>query len=163
MASERGEEWKEYDKAVRWMAITFLICLVLTLLMFVFALPLSYLVGHGVSKSSTDVVQKFLTMIMNNPDHLFDMYGRWSSQLWNHRGGFSLSLWIPTLPFIIIPVGLILSAIFCPYKFQINYQGQAKIADLRDIKKMPLLGFDGFCQVVGKFDGKFLMLKETLT
>lgn len=162
MANDRGEEYKEYDKAVRWMMITFIICLVLTIFLFIFSLPLSYLVGHGISKSSTAVVQKFMGMILSNPDHLFDMYGRWSHQLWNHRGGFSLSLWIPILPFITIPLGLIISAIFCPYKFQVNYQGQAKIADLRDIKHMPLLGFDGFCQVVGKFDGKFLKLKETL-
>ena len=162
MANDRGEEWKEYDKAVRWMTVTFLICLVLSIILFIFALPLSYLVGHGVSKSSTDVIQKFLALIARDPNHLFTMYGKWGHQLWNHQGGFSLSLWIPLLPFITIPLGLIVSAIFSPYKFQVNYQGQAKIADLRDIKKMSLLGFDGFCQVVGKFDGKFLMLKETL-
>ena len=40
---ERGEEWKEYDSAVRWMMITFLICLGVTIFLFVFALPLSYL------------------------------------------------------------------------------------------------------------------------
>lgn len=28
---------------------------------------------------------------------------------------------------------------------------------------MPLLGFDGFCMVVGKFQGKMLKLKETLS
>ena len=57
---DRGEEWKEYDDAVRWMMIAFFICLGLTVVMFIFALPLSYLVGHGVSKGSTEVVNKFL-------------------------------------------------------------------------------------------------------
>jgi len=162
MAKERGEEWKEYDKAVRWMTITFFICLALAILLFIFAMPLSYLVRHGVSKSSMDMVSKFLDVIAKNPDHIFNLYSKWFKTVFNYRGSFALWLWIPLLPFITIPVGLIVSALFSPYKFQINYQGQAKIADLRDIKKMSLLGFDGFCQVLGKVDGKFLMLKETL-
>lgn len=162
MVKERGEEWKEYDKAVRWMTITFFICLALAIILFIFAMPLSYLVRHGVSKSSMDMVSKFLDVIAKNPDHIFNLYSKWFKTVFNYRGEFALWLWIPLLPFITIPVGLIVSALFSPYKFQINYQGQAKIADLRDIKKMSLLGFDGFCQVLGKFDGKFLMLKETL-
>ena len=162
MAKERGEEWKEYDKAVRWMTITFFICLALAIVLFIFAMPLSYLVRHGISKNSMDMVSKFLDVIIKNPDHIFNLYSKWGKTIFNYRGDFALWLWIPLLPFITIPVGLIISALFSPYKFQINYQGQAKIADLRDIKKMSLLGFDGFCQVLGKFDGKFLMLKETL-
>ena len=162
MAKERGEEWKEYDKAVRWMVITFFICLALSIVLFICAMPLSYLVRHGVSKSSMDMVSKFWEVIIKNPDHLFNLYGKWGRTVFHYRGDFALWLWIPLLPFITIPVGLIISALFSPYKFQINYQGQAKIADLRDIKKMSLLGFDGFCQVLGKFDGKFLKLKETL-
>ncbi len=162
MAKERGEEWKEYDKAVRWMTITFFICLALAIVLFIFAMPLSYLVRHGICKNSMDMVSKFLDVIIKNPDHIFNLYSKWGKTVFNYRGDFALWLWIPLLPFITIPVGLIISALFSPYKFQINYQGQAKIADLRDIKKMSLLGFDGFCQVLGKFDGKFLMLKETL-
>lgn len=162
MAKERGEEWKEYDKAVRWMTITFFICLAVSIVLFISAMPLSYLVRHGVSKQSMDMVSKFWDVILKNPDHLFNLYGKWFKTVFNYRGDFALWLWIPLLPFITIPVGLIVSALFSPYKFQVNYQGQAKIADLRDIKKMSLLGFDGFCQVLGKFDGKFLMLKETL-
>ncbi|MBP5216019.1 MAG: hypothetical protein J6039_05665, partial [Alphaproteobacteria bacterium] len=130
MSNERGEEWKEYDKAVKWMLITLFICIILSILFFIFCLPLSYIVGNGLSKSSTATVQKFLSIIWQNPDHLFTMYGKWWKQLWNHHGPFSLSLWIPVLPFITIPLGIILSAIFSPYKFQVNYQGQAKIADL---------------------------------
>ncbi|MBR1601188.1 MAG: type IV secretory system conjugative DNA transfer family protein [Alphaproteobacteria bacterium] len=162
MAKERGEEWKEYDKAVKWMTVTFFICLALAIVLFIFAMPLSYLVRHGISKSSMDMVGKFMDVIVKNPDHIFNLYSKWGKTVFNYRGDFALWLWIPLLPFITIPVGLIISALFSPYKFQINYQGQAKIADLRDIKKMSLLGFDGFCQVLGKFDGKFLMLKETL-
>ena len=59
---ERGEEWKEYDNAVHWMLITFFICLGITVALFIFALPLSYLVGHGISKSSFAMINKFLSM-----------------------------------------------------------------------------------------------------
>ncbi|MBR3662135.1 MAG: type IV secretory system conjugative DNA transfer family protein [Alphaproteobacteria bacterium] len=162
MARERGEEWKEYDQAVRWMLITFCICLVLTILLFIFAFPLAYLIEHGISKSSSEYVKKVISTILTNPSHLFDIYGKWFHLLFNYKGNFTWALWVPGLPFITIPVGLIISALFSPYKFQTNIHGSARIAELRDIKKMALLGFDGFCQVVGKFDGKFLMLKETL-
>ncbi len=159
---DRGEEWKEYDSAVRWMTITFVICLVITIFMFVFALPLSYLVGHGVSKASFAAINKFLAMIAAKPSHLFNMYGKWFRQVWFYRGNFSLSLWVPLLPFLTIPVGLIIGALFSPYKFQTNIHGSARVATLSDINKMALLGFDGFCQVIGKFNGRFLLLKETL-
>ena len=77
--------------------------------------------------------------------------------------GFSISQWLPILPFLALPVGLITGAVSCPYRFQSNVHGSARIATLRDINKMELLGFDGFCQVVGKFKGKMLLLKETLS
>ena len=159
---ERGEEWKEYDSAVRWMMITFFICLGLTILLFIFALPLSHLIGHGVSKESFADVNKFMSIILSKPSHLFTMYGKWIKQIIRYKGDFSLSLWIPILPILTIPVGLIIGAIFSPYKFQTNIHGSARVAELRDINKMALLGFDGFCQVVGKFNGRFLLLKETL-
>ena len=160
MSKERGEEWKEYDQAVKWMLTTFFICLGLSIFFFVFALPLSYIVGKGVSKDTMDYVGKFMALIAENPGHLFKMYGRWFQQIIHYRGAFSWALWVPILPFIIIPVGLIVSALISPYRFQTNIHGSARIAQLRDIKQMSLLGFDGFCQVVGKFDGKFLKLKE---
>ena len=106
----------------KWLMITLIICFVLTILLFIFALPLSYLAGHGISKSSMDVVQKFLSSIMNDSDYLFTMYGKWWHQLWNHHGGFSLSLWIPVLPFITIPLGLIIGYIFCSDNSRHNRQ-----------------------------------------
>ncbi|MBO6281602.1 MAG: type IV secretory system conjugative DNA transfer family protein [Alphaproteobacteria bacterium] len=162
MAKDRGEEWKEYDKAVHWMTVAFFICLGLSIVLFIFAPPLSYLVAHGISKSSFAVVDKFLKLIVSNPDHIFQIYSRWFKQVFNYSGPFALSMWIPALPFLTIPVGLVIAGFLSPYKFQVNFQGSARVAELRDIKQMALLGFDGFCQVVGKFDGKFLMLKETL-
>ncbi len=159
---ERGEEWKEYDSAVRWMLITLLICVILTVILFIFALPLAHLVGNGVSKASFNMIDRFLATIISKPDHLWAMYGKWFRQIIRYRGDFSLALWIPLLPFITLPVGLIFGALLSPYKFQLNTQGSARIAELRDINKMALLGFDGFCQVLGKYKGRFLMLKETL-
>ena len=162
MAGDRGEEYKEYDKAVKWMLVTLLICVSLSIVLFVCAMPLANFMIKGVSQQTMNAAGEFFNKVAANPDYLFQRYSAWMKFMWNYQGDFSFGLWIPLLPIIIIPLGLILSAIFSPYKFQINYQGQAKVADLRDIKKMPLLGFDGFCQVVGKFDGKFLLLKETL-
>ena len=109
------------------------------------------------------MIQKFLGLIVEKPSHLWAMYAKWFRQLIRYHGAFSLSLWLPILPFITLPVGLIVGALLSPYKFQVNTQGSARIAELRDINKIALLGFDGFSQVVGKFKGRFLMLKETLS
>ena len=88
MAKQRGEEWKEYDAAVKWMLTTFFICLGLTLFFFVFALPLSYLVGNGVSKATFSYIGKFLNLIASDPSHLFRMYSRWFHQVAVYRGAF---------------------------------------------------------------------------
>ena len=84
---------------------------------------------------------------------LWDWYLKWFKKVYRYSGEFKISLWPPILPFISFPLILIIGGIKCPYKFQSNIRGSAHIATLRDIEKMPLLGFDGFCMVVGKFQG----------
>lgn len=162
MAEDRGEEWEEYDNAVQWMVITAIVTFVLTIFLAVFSLPIGYLIGAGISKSSIDVASRFLQAIFNDPSYLTSRYWSWFQQLTHYNGPFSVSLWVPILPFISLPVGLTVGFLTNPYRFQSNIHGAARIATEKDIRKMPLLGFDGFCQVVGKFNGKMLMLKETL-
>ena len=162
MAEDRGEEWEEYDNAVQWMVITAIVTFVLTIFLAVFSLPIGYLIGAGISKSSIDVASRFIQAIFNDPSYLTSRYWSWFQQLTHYNGPFSVSLWVPILPFISLPVGLTVGFLTNPYRFQSNIHGAARIATEKDIRKMPLLGFDGFCQVVGKFNGKMLMLKETL-
>lgn len=159
---QRGVEWEEYDNAVKWMAVTMIVTLAVTVLLTVFSLPLAYLVEHGISKKTVGTVKLFLSTIQTKPSFLFSQYYSWMHKLMN-SSQFSLSNWLPILPFLSLPIGLIGGIVSCPYKFQSNVHGSARIATLRDINKMELLGFDGFCQVVGKFNGKLLMLKETLS
>lgn len=159
---QRGVEWEEYDNAVRWMAIGMIITLVVTLILTVFSLPLAYLIEQGISKKTIENVKLFLNAIQDRPSFLFKQYGAWMEKL-TTSNGFSVSHWLPILPFISLPVGLISGAVSCPYRFQSNVHGSARIATLRDISRMELLGFDGFCQVVGKFKGRMLLLKETLS
>lgn len=163
MASKKGEEWKEYNSAVQWMCITTIITVVITVILFITALPLAYLIGNGISKETFADISKFFSLIFNRSSFLYNRYWIWAKQLFYYHGDFSLSLWIPILPFIALPTGLIAGMAMNPYKFQSNVHGSARIATEKDIRKMPLLGFDGFCQVVGKFNGKLLMLKETLS
>ncbi len=161
--NNKGEEWEEYDNAVRWMVITLIISLVVTLILALVGLPLGYLIGVGTSKESLNDVTKYFLLILENPSYLFARYNSWLKQIFNHHGNFSFSLWIPILPFISFPVILIAGMMSNPYRFQENIHGSARLATESDIKKMALLGFDGFCQVVGKFNGKLLFLKETLS
>ncbi len=159
---KRGEEWEEYDNAVRWMVLTILISLAVTIVLAIISMPLGYLIGSGISKDTLNDVGKFISAIINNPNFLFSRYWNWFKQLSGYHGPFSVSLWLPILPILSLPAGIIIGIITNPYRFQSNIHGSARIATEKDIKKMPLLGFDGFCQVVGKFNGKMLMLKETL-
>lgn len=158
---KRGEEWEEYDHAVQWMALTIIITLLVTILFAAFSLPLGYLIGNGVSKESMTTVGKFLTKIVNDPAYLFQQYGRWFNQLSKHSGSFHFGLWLPILPILALPTGLIIGAATNPYRFQSNIHGAGRLATLKDIKAMKLL--DGFCMVVGKFKGYYLKLPETLS
>lgn len=159
---QRGVEWEEYDNAVRWMAVTMIITLIITLILTIFSLPLAYLIEQGISKKTIESVKMFLSTIQDHPSFLFKQYGSWMEKL-TGSNGFSISHCLPIMPFISLPVGLITGAVSCPYRFQSNVHGSARIATLRDISRMELLGFDGFCQVVGKVKGRMLLLKETLS
>lgn len=162
MAIEKeGEEWKEYNSAVRWMVITVVLAVVITLLLALIAMPLAYLLGNGISKESIDNISKFFTFVFNRSGFLAHRYWVWFKQLYNYNGPFSLSLWVPILPFISFPAVLLTGIITNPYRFQSNIHGSARLANEKDIKKMGL--FDGFCIVVGKFKGRLLRMNETLS
>ena len=162
MAIEKeGEEWKEYNSAVRWMVITVSVSVVVTLFLALISMPLAYLIGNGISKESLDDVSKFFSLVFNKSGFLYNRYWIWLKQLFNYNGPFSISLWVPILPFISLPLGLIMGMITNPYRFQSNIHGSARLAELSDIKKMGLL--DGFCIVVGKFKGRLLKMNETLS
>ena len=157
----RGEEWEEYDHAVQWMVMTVVISRIVTIILAVVSMPLGYLIGSGISKDSLNDVGKFVSTVFDNPSYLFSRYWNWFRQLSAYHGSFSVSLWLPILPIVALPTGLIIGAVTNPYRFQSNIHGSARIAEYKDIKKMGL--FDGFCMVVGKYKGRLLMLKETLS
>ncbi len=158
---KKGEEWEEYNNAVKWMTITVLLSFGITLVLAISALPLGYLIGSGISQKTLDTAVRFIQTIINNPDYLFKQYGRWFKQVLNHHGAFSFSLWVPILPFFSLPTGLIIGMITNPYRFQSNIHGSARLAELSDIKKMGLL--DGFCMVLGRYKGHLLKMNETLS
>ncbi len=162
MSEKKGEEWEEYNSAVQWAVVTVLISLAVTVVFAIISLPLGFLIGSGVSQESLDTAYRFIKTIFENPSYLSSRYVSWFKQLSHYNGPFSFSLWLPILPFITLPFGLTIGLLANPYRFQSNIHGSARLATEKDIKQMPLLGFDGFCQVVGKFNGKLLMLKETL-
>lgn len=158
---KKGEEWEEYNNAVQWMVMTFIITFLVTIVLAIISMPLGYLIGNGISKDSLSEVSKFIQTIINSPNYLFSRYWHWIKQISNYHGAFSFSLWLPILPIISLPFGLLIGAATNPYRFQSNIHGSARIAELKDIKKMGLL--DGFCMVVGKYKGHLLMMKETLS
>ena len=159
--SKTGEEWEEYNKAVRWVTIAIIISVIITIFLAIISMPLGYLIGSGISKNSLNDVGVFVKRILSDPSFLFSRYSHWFRQISNYHGAFSFSLWLPILPILSFFVGPVIGIMTNPFRFQSNIHGSARIADYNDIKKMKL--FDGFCQVVGKYKGKLLMLPETLS
>ncbi len=158
---KKGEEWEEYNSAVKWMTITVLLAFGITILFAIISMPLGYLIGTGISKQSISDVGKFISIIFSNPDYLFSRYWSWIKQLASYNGSFSFSLWLPILPFLSFPIILVAGIVTNPYRFQSNIHGSARLAELSDIKKMGLL--NGFCQVVGRYKGHLLKMNETLS
>lgn len=158
---KKGEEWEEYNSAVKWMTVTVLLTFGITIILAIISMPLGYLIGSGISKQTINDVGRFISTIVSNPDYLFSRYWNWFKQLMSYDGPFSFSLWLPILPFISFPTILIAGVITNPYRFQSNIHGSARIAELSDIKKMGLL--NGFCQVIGRYKGQLLKLPETLS
>lgn len=159
--SDRGEEWEEYDKAVRWMIITSLFSFIITIVLTIVSLPLAYLVGSGVSQETLAYVGKFFKTVSTTPGYLFSRYFIWFKNIKVISNEFSLASWVPILPLISLPLGMAFGIFTNPYRFQSNIHGSARMATYKDIQKMKL--FEGFCMVVGKFAGKMLMLPETLS
>ena len=118
----RGTEWEEYDNAVKWMALTMLITLAITLVLTVFSLPLAFLIEKGISKNTITTVKAFLKAVQESPSFLFNQYYNWMQKL-SAGNEFSLGRWIPILPIISLPVGLITGMLTCPYHFQSNVHG----------------------------------------
>lgn len=158
---KKGEEWEEYNSAVRWMALTFIITITATIILAIISMPLGYLIGSGISKNSLNDAVRFIKVVVSNPDYLFSRYWNWFKQVANYHGSFSFSLWLPSLPFLVLPSGIMIGILTNPYRFQSNVHGSARLANLGDIKKMKLL--NGFCIVVGRFKGHLLKMPETLS
>ena len=82
MALEKeGEEWKEYNSAVRWMVITITLSFIVTLFLALISMPLAYLIGNGISKESLNDVSKFFSLVFTKNGFLYNRYWIWLKQL----------------------------------------------------------------------------------
>lgn len=65
--NKRGKEWEEYDNAVRWMVITVVLSVIVTIILALAAMPLGYLLGSGISKDTLNDVSKYFALVLNVP------------------------------------------------------------------------------------------------
>ena len=93
---KKGEEWEEYNNAVKWMAVTVILSTLITIILALAAMPLGYLIGTGISKESLADVSRFFDLVLSKPGYLYSRYWNWFKQLLNYHGDFSFSLWIPS-------------------------------------------------------------------
>ena len=66
---KQGEEWEEYNNAVRWMALTFIFTFLITAFLAIISLPLGYLFMNGISPQSLDTAWRFLLYAFQNPSY----------------------------------------------------------------------------------------------
>lgn len=158
MASKRGEEWEEYDKAVMWIwgsvAVGFIVLyLSLTLLPVI-----NYLVQHGTDAESWAVAKK--NMFRGIPD-LLTYYSKWMKRAFNFKNAGVFQRVLPFVPIILWLMTMLIGILVNPFRMMSNVHGSGRMATTKDIEKMKL--FKGFIIVLGKWKGKFLKLPETLS
>ena len=66
MAKERGKEWEEYDNAVRWMTITFVISVVVTLIFMYTAPILAFFAQSGLFVCASSMKYSPRTVILTH-------------------------------------------------------------------------------------------------
>ena len=82
---KKGEEWEEYNNAVKWMAVTVILSTLITIILALAAMPLGYLIGTGVSKESLADVSRFFDLVLSKPGYLYSRYWNWFKQLLNYQ------------------------------------------------------------------------------
>ena len=145
---------------VHWNVRTTVYGLVVGLTMLFLSYPLSMVYEMGFNKESLAWMGGFFkTFFPYFADH-------WGYAIWdwiveeNRQGGFLLPL--PMWAGIITAAGIItVGTAINPHWSLASHFGSAREADYRLVKKMGLL--NGWLVVLGKWNSKYIMLKETLT
>ena len=144
---------------VNWNVTTCFIGFILMSVMLILSYPAVQVFEMGFSKKSLTWLWGYLTTFVTHYDYWWDQEVSW---IVNANKGTGLLLPISVWVSILLPaIFTFIGTSANPHWALPTHLGRARKADYRVIKRMGLL--NGWLVVLGRWKGKYLMLKETLT
>ncbi len=146
LPSRRDPNFAEHYKALDWIILGFLYSAIGAFLFSLIAYPLGHMVSHSFSAQSWENVKQYYAYMKTHPFFYFKSYFRWVVSF--AQDPFqSFAVWIPAMPLFIFIGGCLLTIKTNPYYFVQLDEGDGRLADERDVKKMGL--WNGMSFVLG--------------
>ena len=150
----------EHQKAARWLMIAYVLSALVLWGILIMIFPIAYWAEHGFNMAvfhSAKIKHYFNKMYQWGGFYVLIAYANWIKAFISGRTDTIL----PALPFMSIPIALVLIKNANPYDITTTPDNFSKNADEPLLKKMKV--WDGFIIVLGKFKKRFLKLGETLS
>ena len=154
LPSRRDPNFAEHYKALDWILLGFLYSAIFAFLFSLIAYPLGHMVSHSFSAQAWENVKQYYIYLKAHPFFYFKSYLRWI--LTFARDPFqSFAIWIPAMPLFILIGGCLLTLYTNPYYFVQLNEGDGRLADERDVKKMGL--WNGMSFVLGLWNDRHIL------
>ncbi len=151
LPSRRDPNFAEHYRALDWVLWGFFISALAAFLFSLIAYPLGHMISHNFSVQAWENVKSYYVYLKSHPFFYFKSYFRWMITF--AQDPFqSFSIWIPAMPIFIFIGGAILTIYTNPYYFMQLDQGDGRLADDNDVKKMGLL--NGISFVLGLWNDR---------
>ena len=151
LPSRRDPNFAEHYRALDWVLLGFFISALAAFLFSLIAYPLGHMISHNFSVQAWENVKSYYVYLKSHPFFYFKSYFRWMITF--AQDPFqSFSIWIPAMPIFIFIGGAILTIYTNPYYFMQLDQGDGRLADDNDVKKMGLL--NGISFVLGLWNDR---------
>ena len=154
LPSRRDPNFAEHYKALDWILLGFLYSAIFAFLFSLIAYPLGHMVSHSFSAQAWENVKQYYIYLKAHPFFYFKSYLRWI--LTFARDPFqSFAIWIPAMPLFILIGGCLLTLYTNPYYFVQLNEGDGRLADEREVKKMGL--WNGMSFVLGLWNDRHIL------
>ncbi len=160
MGFKRESGYEEQGKFIAHLCWTFFFAVVCWFILMWLCMPLLKWFRDGLNIHSFQWALNYWKSVIPSIKSLFGVYGDWFSVFRNTVNN-PWYMYVPFIPFISFWLVIIIGVIINPHEYRPNIFGGGRMARYADIKKMKL--FDGFCVVLGRFNGKLMKMPETLS
>lgn len=152
--------WGFRNRGIYWLIRSWMIYFFIVFLGMVVAIPLEQMFRYGFHAGSWDYFKKFITLMWETNGLIMVKYYVYHlpQSIFKNPDVFHL---IPFVPMATFPFARWIVIYQNPHQMYPNVDGIARKANEEDVKEWGL--HKGFITVLGKFQGKFLRLKNTLS